>query len=53
MTLVDYDTNSIRLIMPIGQFWVDNCHVDGGGAQCGLGGHHGGRQGADGGGQVG
>ena len=32
-------------MMPIGQFGVDSCHVDGGRAQFGLGGHHGGRQG--------
>ena len=32
--------------MPIGQFGVDGCHlIDGGGAQCGLGDHQGGRQG--------
>ena len=32
-------------MMPIGQFGVDGCHLDGGRAQFGLGGHHGGRQG--------
>ena len=31
-------------MMPIGQFGVDSCHLDGGRAQCGLGGHQGGRQ---------
>ena len=31
--------------MPIGQFGVDGCHLDGGRAQCGLGDHQGGRQG--------
>ena len=34
-------------MMPIGQFGVDSCHLDGGRAQCGLGGHQGGRQGGD------
>ena len=33
-----------NLIMPIGQFWVDGCHLDGGQDQCGLGGHQGGRK---------
>ena len=32
-------------MMPIGQFGVDGCHLDGGRAQCGLGDHQGGRQG--------
>ena len=32
-------------MVPIGQFGVDGCHLDGGQAQCGLGGHQGGRQG--------
>ena len=33
-------------MMPIGQFWVDGCHlIDGGRAQCGLGDHQGGRHG--------
>ena len=32
-------------MMPIGQFEVDGCHLDGGRAQCGLGDHQGGRQG--------
>ena len=31
-------------MMPIGQFGVDSCHVDGGRVQCGLGGHQRGRQ---------
>ena len=32
-------------MMPIGQYGVDSCHIDGGRAQYGLGGHQGGRQG--------
>ena len=32
-------------MMPIGQFGVDGCHLDGGRAQCGAGDHQGGRQG--------
>ena len=32
-------------MMPIGQFGVDGCHLDGGRAQYGLGDHQGGRQG--------
>ena len=33
-------------MMPIGQFWVNGCHlIDGGRAQCGFGDHQGGRQG--------
>ena len=32
-----------KLMMTIGQFGVYSCHVDGGQAQCGLGGHQGGR----------
>ena len=32
-------------MMPIGQFGVDGCHLDGGRAQCGLGGQQGSRQG--------
>ena len=28
-------------MMPIGQFGVDGCHLDGGRAQCGLGDHQG------------
>ena len=31
-------------MMPIGQFGVDGCHLDGGRAQCGPGDHQGGRQ---------
>ena len=45
MTLTDDDSNSIQLMMPLGQFGVDGCHLDGGRAQCGLGDHQGGRQG--------
>ena len=32
-------------MMPIGQFGVDDCHLDGGRVQYGLGDHQGGRQG--------
>ena len=32
-------------MMPIGQFGVDGCHLDGRQAQYGLGDHQGGRQG--------
>ena len=32
-------------MMPIEQFGVDGCHLDGGRAQCGLGDHQGGWQG--------
>ena len=32
-------------MMPIGQFGVDGCHLDGGRAHCGLGDHQGGQQG--------
>ena len=32
-------------MMPIGQFEVDGCHLDGGRAQCGLRDRQGGRQG--------
>ena len=46
MTLTDDDSSSIQLMMPIGQFGVDGCHlIDDGRAQCGLGDHQGGRQG--------
>ena len=31
--------------IPIWQFGVDGCHLDGGRAQCGIGDHQGGRQG--------
>ena len=34
-----------ELMMPIGQFEVGCRHLDDGRAQCGLGGHQGGRQG--------
>ena len=33
------------MMMLIGQFEVDGCHLDGDRAQCGLGDHQGGRQG--------
>ena len=34
-----------ELMMPIGQYGVGCRHLDADGAQCGLGGHQGGRQG--------
>ena len=38
MTLTDDDTDIIRLMMPIGQFGVDGCHlIDGGRAQYNVG----------------
>ena len=45
MTLADDDTNSILADDANRAIWVDGCHLDGGRAQCGLGGHQGGRQG--------
>ena len=46
MTLADDETNT-KLMMSRGQLWVGGRHLDGGRAQCGLGGHQGegGRQG--------
>ena len=44
MTLADDDTKSILAGDANRAIWVDGCHLDGGRAQCGLGGHQGGLQ---------